>query len=229
MRRDDAKHRRAARKGTSADQPRACELSSHAFPAKRCNHPDPSSEGSGDHLAYPDKGSVGAAAHTSGGQLGFVLSATAAAAALYGAVVVFGLGPSSPTALGENNARPERAVRMSAPGPAAPRPALRGPQPSAGPARRHPRAQAARPGGTTLPGVRTSRSEASPRGTQPAQTQQPHTDSAAAVAPSTAGPASAPPPVTTPVDTVVSGLPAFDVPVAPPSLPPTPPLPVSLP
>ena len=228
MRREHAQHARAARKRTTADHQEARGPCPRAFPAKR-RTPRSLARGIVGRSAYPDKGRVGAAAHRSGGQARFFLSATAAAAALYGAVVVFGLGPSSPTALGESNARPDQTVRVHVSGPPAPRPALRGPQPSAGPARRHPRAQAARPGATTLPGVRTSRSEASPRGTQPAQTQQPHTDSAAAVAPSTAGPASAPPPVTTPVDTVVSGLPAVDVPVAPPALPPTPPLPVSLP
>ncbi|HMI28110.1 MAG TPA: hypothetical protein VK490_00295 [Gaiellaceae bacterium] len=73
---------------------------------------------------------MGAAAHTSSGQLRLVLSSTAAAAALYGAVVLIGLGPSSPLALDQESARPQLVVHVRVPDQAAPDPAARGPQPS---------------------------------------------------------------------------------------------------
>jgi hypothetical protein len=92
--------------------------------------------------AYPDKGSVGAAAHNFGGQLRLAASATIAAAALYGAVVVFGLGPSSPSALGTIHLRPPQVVHVRAHvlDRVAPSPARRRPQASAGPARHRPHA-----------------------------------------------------------------------------------------
>ena len=81
---------------------------------------------------------MGAAAHTSGGEVRLVLSGTAVAAALYAAVVLFGLGPVSPLALGEGKARPSLAVHVRVHDRAAPSPAARGPQPSPGPARHQP-------------------------------------------------------------------------------------------
>jgi len=69
---------------------------------------------------------------TSSGQLRLVLSSAAAAAALYGAVVLFGLGPSSPLALDLESARPQPAVHVRVHDLAAPDPAARGPQPSPG-------------------------------------------------------------------------------------------------
>ena len=75
---------------------------------------------------------MGAAAHRSGGQLGFVLTATAAAAALYGVVVLFALGPPSPLALGEANVRPPQVVHIRVQDRAVTRPVPRRPQASAG-------------------------------------------------------------------------------------------------
>lgn len=46
---------------------------------------------------------MGPAVHKSSGQMRLSLSATAAAAVLYGAVVVFGLGPASPLSLGRGD------------------------------------------------------------------------------------------------------------------------------
>jgi hypothetical protein len=68
--------------------------------------------------------------------VGLVLSATAAAAALYGAVVLIGVGPSSPLALNRTSARPQLAVHLRVHDPAASRPAVREPQPSPGRAQR---------------------------------------------------------------------------------------------
>ena len=75
---------------------------------------------------------MGAAARRSGLQPGFVLSAIAAAAALYGAVVLFGLGPTSPVALGEVSMRPQPVVyvQVRVHDNAVPRPAQRRPQAS---------------------------------------------------------------------------------------------------
>jgi hypothetical protein len=75
---------------------------------------------------------VGAAAHRASGQLGLVLSSTAAAAALYGAVVLIGPGPSSPLVLDQERTRPQPAVHLRVHDLAAPDPAARGPQPSPG-------------------------------------------------------------------------------------------------
>src|SRR3989442_10867239 len=65
----------------------------------------------------------------------FGLSAAAAAAVLYGAVVLFGLGPAFPVALGGSHDRSPSVVRVHAHDSAVSGPARRGPQPSAGPAR----------------------------------------------------------------------------------------------
>ena len=79
---------------------------------------------------------MGAAAHNRGGRLGFILSATAAAAALYGAVVLFGLAPGSPPAV-EASFRPHRPVyvQLRVRPHAVPRPVRRLPQASPGRAR----------------------------------------------------------------------------------------------
>jgi hypothetical protein len=81
---------------------------------------------------------VGAAAHRTDGQLRVILSAIAAAAALYGAVVCFGLGPTSPVALGEVSVRPHPVVHvhMRVRDNAVPRPVQRLPQVSPGRAQR---------------------------------------------------------------------------------------------
>jgi hypothetical protein len=49
--------------------------------------------------AYPDKGVMGLARHNSGGQVRLGLSATASSAVLYSAIVLFGVGSASPSAL----------------------------------------------------------------------------------------------------------------------------------
>jgi hypothetical protein len=75
---------------------------------------------------------VGAAAHRSSGEVRLVLTSAAAAAALYGAVVLFGLGPSSPLALDLESARPQPAVHVRVHDLAAPDPVAREPQPLPG-------------------------------------------------------------------------------------------------
>jgi hypothetical protein len=78
---------------------------------------------------------MGTAAHNSSGELRLGLTATAAAAVLYGAVVVFGLGPASPFGLSRADEPTAPVVHMPH-DTAAPGPALRLPQVSPGPERR---------------------------------------------------------------------------------------------
>jgi hypothetical protein len=78
---------------------------------------------------------MGPAVHKSSGELRLGLTAAAAAAVLYGAVVVFGLGPASPFGLSRVD-EPTAPVVHVPHDPAAPGPALRLPQVSPGPERR---------------------------------------------------------------------------------------------
>jgi hypothetical protein len=73
-----------------------------------------------------------------------VISSLAAAAALYGAVVLLSLGPPSPVVLEQGSVRPTPVVPLIVHDHVAPRPAQRGPQPSPGPAHHH-RLRVARP------------------------------------------------------------------------------------
>jgi len=168
----------------------------------------------------------------------FGLSAAAAAAVLYGAVVLLGLGPGFPVALGRSHARGPSVVRVQAHDSVVSGPAQRGPQPSPGPAR-HRASTAAR--------VRVRKSAtkaaASPRrvphrrppdAAHPAAISRPP----AAPSPSQSQPVelavplpdlpAAPPQLTPPVTTVPTvTLPALPPPLPQlPPLPPTPPLPL---
>jgi hypothetical protein len=81
---------------------------------------------------------MGLAAQHPGGQVRFGVSATVASAVLYSAVVLFGLGPASPSAQGRETDRNSTVVRVPR-DPAVSGPAQRQPQVSPGPARRHSR------------------------------------------------------------------------------------------
>jgi hypothetical protein len=111
---------------------------------------------------------VGAAAHRSGDQLRLVLSSIAAAAALYGAVVLLGLGPTSPWALDREQSRPPQVVPLSVRDHVAPRPVRRGPQPSPGPAQLPVRPQAHTP---VRPALRTHPARTPQLSEQPAPTR----------------------------------------------------------
>jgi hypothetical protein len=80
---------------------------------------------------------MGAKADSSGGQVRLIVAATAAAAALYGTVVLLGLGPSSPFALSAENVRSPLPVHVRLHDHAVPRPAARVPQPSRLAAQQH--------------------------------------------------------------------------------------------
>jgi hypothetical protein len=83
---------------------------------------------------------MGPAVHKSSGELRLGLTATAAAAVLYGAVVVFGLGPASPFGLSRAD-EPTAPVVLVPHDRAASGPAQRLPQVSPGPERRLSRPQ----------------------------------------------------------------------------------------
>jgi hypothetical protein len=175
----------------------------------------------------PIRGDVGPAAHTSSGHLRLPLSSTVATAVLFGAVVVFGLGPSSPLALGLDRIDAAPVVRVphdvTASGPE-----QRGPQPSPGPERlRMPaktrqawtsvtqrptatRPVAEQPAGLPTPG---STPPTRPPATPSVQPPPPPTEVAATALPEPPAP---PLEVTVPMLTV-------------PPLPPLPPLPAPLP
>src|SRR5436190_22168137 len=81
---------------------------------------------------------MGYAAQHSGGQLRLGVSASVASAALYSAVVLFGVGSASPSAQGRATDHSSPVVRV-APDRAVSSPGKRLPQVSPGPARRHSR------------------------------------------------------------------------------------------
>jgi len=159
---------------------------------------------------------VGAAAHRSGDQLRLVLSSIAAAAALYGAVVLLGLGPTSPWALDREQARPPQVVPLSVRDHVAPRPVRRGPQPSPGPAQLpvHARARTQARPAPRMHAVRTPQLNEHP-------------------APTQATPSAAPsymPAATTPRAPELLPIPSVDVPPLPTvEIPPTPALALSVP
>jgi hypothetical protein len=64
-------------------------------------------------MAYPDKGAVGLATRNPGGKLRLGLSAAAGSAALYSAVVLFGVGSASPVALDTGRDRHASVVLIS--------------------------------------------------------------------------------------------------------------------
>jgi hypothetical protein len=89
------------------------------------------------------------AAHKSGGEARLGLSATAAAAALYGAIILFGLGSASSSALNPNGDSRTPVVRLPHDS-AVSGPALRLPQVSPGPGRqRSGKASPSTPGSVT--------------------------------------------------------------------------------
>jgi hypothetical protein len=106
---------------------------------------------------------MGSAAHHSGSQLRFGLSATVASAVLYAAVVLLGLGPASSSAQGREADRNTPVVRVTR-DPTVSGPGSRLPQVSPGPARRQarhrPRVQRGRV--TTVTTTPTAASGAAP-------------------------------------------------------------------
>lgn len=147
---------------------------------------------------------MGPAAHTSSGHLRLPLSATAAAAVLFGAVVVFGLRPASPLALGPDRIDAAPVVRVPHDVPAS-GPVQREPQPSPGPERR--RAQVKAP--QTWTPVSQRPTAASP---PPGRPSGPRTPGATPSTPPPATPAAKPP--SAPAEDAGAALPS-----APPPLP----------
>jgi hypothetical protein len=169
---------------------------------------------------------VGPAANTSSGETRLGLSATAAAAVLYGAVVLFGLGPTSPLALDREGDLPAPVVQVPHDA-AAPGPELRRPQASPGPAR--PR-QSSRPGrdkNAVQPAVSAKPTVAPETPDQPTAPRPPATASQPHSAPAkkdTVG-TSPTPTVTVPGPELPITTPSVELPDPGSLLPPVPPLP----
>jgi hypothetical protein len=109
---------------------------------------------------------MGLAAQHPGGQVRLGVSATVASAVLYSAVVLFGLGPASPSAQGRETDRNATVVRVPR-DPAVSGPAQRLPQVSPGSARRQPRRLG------PAQGEQVTRVEAAPIGAGDAGTSSP--------------------------------------------------------
>jgi hypothetical protein len=167
-------------------------------------------------MDYPDKGVMGLAKRNPGGQLRLGLSATAGSAVLYGAIVVFGIGSASPSALDVDRDPHASVLLVSQHADTVPGSVRKLPQASPEPGRhrspvrthRHPTEVGSKlsPAQTTV--ERPSPQPAAPRVTEPRS-------------PSVSGSSSAP--VAAPQPSIaVPTLPAPELPVALPALPPLP-------
>ena len=184
---------------------------------------------------------MGSAAKNSRGEARLGFSATAAAAALYGAVILFGVGAAAPSAAGPDELR-SPVVHLPH-DPAASGPERRLPQVSPGPDRQPSRSSSTLISGnvTALPASAADE----PEGPRPATEQPPPTPTPASTpaspgSPTSAPTASQPPPtepiITAPVPTVTVPpvtvptvtVPGLSLPPAPelPPLPPAPSLPL---
>lgn len=185
--------------------------------------------------AYPDKGSVGLATHTPGGHVRFGVTATAASAVLYGAVVLLGVKAASPSALGRGGDRDSSVVLIRPHDSPASGPRQRLPQASPGPERQRTEKKARRPsppvGLGTRPSVprpastpaqpavpaRPRATESKPSSPAPTQTST-ATTPLLELTPPSPEPLPAVPQITLPE--VPAGIPALPVPlVAAPALP----------
>jgi hypothetical protein len=187
---------------------------------------------------------MGPAVHKSSGELRLGLTATAAAAVLYGAVVVFGLGPASPFGLSRSDDVAVPVVHVPH-DPAASGPALRLPQVSPGPERRTSRATPRRNGvrvSEQVPAGPRRPEPASPspngpgsssEGSTSAPTPAPYTSSGSSLPQTELLPPTLPSPPVAPVVTVptVSLPPVELLPPLPavPELPPAPTIQLALP
>ncbi|HEU5279366.1 MAG TPA: hypothetical protein VFU26_10725 [Gaiellaceae bacterium] len=162
---------------------------------------------------------MGLAAHIPGDRTRFGLSATAASATLYTAVVLFGVGSAVPSALDAPEDRGSAVVPVPPHDSAVPGPARRLPQVSPGPPRHRSVAQA--PG---LKRLGTAAGTSAPRTVTPAEAPPPPSKTPAPAAPSRTPP---PPPADEPTVEVTTTLPA--APDVTAELPEAPALPLPLP
>jgi hypothetical protein len=169
---------------------------------------------------------VGLATHNPGGQLRFGISATAASAVLYSAVVLFGVSSASPLALDSDSDRGGSVVLIPAHDTAVSGPEQRLPQASPGPVRHHagPAARAPRVG----VGSRSSASRPTSAPVQPSNPASPRTTESQQAKPKPTT-TSAPPPPSTALEVTAPTLP--ELPLPEPTLPTVtvPTLPVQLP
>jgi hypothetical protein len=161
---------------------------------------------------------VGLATHNPGGQVRFGISATAASAVLYSAVVLFGVSSASPLALDSDSDRGGSVVLIPAHDTAVTGPEQKLPQASPGPVRHHtrPAARASRVG----VGSRSSAPQPTGAPAQPSNPASPRTTESQPAKQTTS---------TVPSTSTAPTLP--ELPLPPPTLPPVtlPTLPVQLP
>jgi len=176
---------------------------------------------------------VSSAAQHSGGQMRLGVSATVASAVLYGAVVVFGLGPASPSAQGSETDRSTPVVRVPR-DPAVSRPGSRLPQVSPGRARRHRHGPGPLRGESvtsTAIAAPIASADAGPQAGTPvspepkAKVATPPTTVVQSAPPTTTTPVESNPVVTVPAVTVTTPVVTVAVPETPVQLPPVPALP----
>ena len=183
-------------------------------------------------MDYPDKGVMGLARHNPSGQVRLGLSATAASAVLYSAIVLLGVGSASPSALDAGGNRHKSVVLIPRHADTVSGSVQKLPQASPEPGRHPPpraRTQqtptAVRPTSSTAPTVGSPPPPVPPRGTESVSPRS-VTDSATAGAPAPLPDVTVPtlPVAVLPVP-VLPELPAVP-PLPLPELPATPPLPL---
>jgi hypothetical protein len=166
---------------------------------------------------------VGLATHNPGGQLRFGISATAASAVLYSAVVLFGVSSASPLALDSNSDRGGSVVLVPAHDTAVSGPEQKLPQASPGPVRHH-AGQVVRAPRVGV-GSRSSAPRPTSGPTQPSNPASPRTTESQPAKPtSTSAPTSTVVEVTAPTLPEPT-LPTVTLPTLPVELPETPALP----
>ena len=116
-------------------------------------------------MAYPDKGSVGLATRNSGGLVRFGVTAAAASAVLYTAVVLFGVNEASPSDVGVDGDRDTSVVHIRPHDSAASGARQKLPQASPAPARHRPQA--------TTSVTKTLATAPRPRASRPTETSAP--------------------------------------------------------
>ena len=187
---------------------------------------------------------MGLAKHNPGGQWRLGLSATAASAVLYSAIVLFGVGSASPSALGAGHDPHASAVLIQPHADTVSGSAQRLPQASPEPGRHRLRARADRPHTGVEPAPTSSAPTSSapstvasptPRSPRETESESPGVTSSATASVAVAPPVASVPPISLPTVTVSAPdlpvqLPDVPVPVPVPAPPPLPlPLPPALP
>jgi hypothetical protein len=170
-------------------------------------------------MDYPDKGTMGLAKRNPGGQVRLGLSATAASAVLYSAIVLFGVGSASPSAPGVGPDRRASVVLIPGRADIVSGSVQRLPQASPEPGRKRSRVSPQRPGsavGSTATPASPSNVDSPPTPARPRVTES----GSPSVSDSPAAPVAVPLPVVPLPDEIVVTVPAApELPVPLPELP----------